>query len=330
MDLGYYTCQAENSAGLVNVSVTLKILRREASSAPPIPEGQSTGYAAAIAAGALLGTLLALGCLFFGIILYARRIKSRGKGNLKGNLPAVPGSTAPQPTSILKNSQHKNVPPPATSSYQQQHHQQQHQQDGGGLVVRMDSPPAVLESSELAEMAYLRPRKYLIEPDLINEVPTFYPAARPSCLDQDGYPLNFGLPKIPLHQRQHLQQQPQHHHQHLISGTLPSRFRQRSAAQPAQRHSRAAEFLARSATRMAYDCPFEPPPPGAMPLEVLPVPPFIPSPPPAYRGEPQGGTSPAVVVVPGAVVVPPRAESLESIEHPESPDEGYVGDAMDV
>lgn len=386
VDEGSYVCQAENPAGSARGNLTLRVLRRERSTIEPPAESPGAGYAAAIAAGALLGTLLALGCLFLGIFLYARRLRSHSKSNLKQPSTA---SSSVVPPSILKKPSGggDKLPKPP-------------EPDAGSGTYTPASAAAVLmptasgrlehqgisygpsaelnEFGELTEVVYLQQRRF-IEPDLINEVPQvesglpgyLEPGYRracldssySNCLDRDGYPLNFGLPKLaPTPQRSSA----------TCSETLP-RIRQRqqlmlsgSAAVPTIRLSREAEFLARAAGHHGvgsyHPCGNQPVLEIGYAALVQPTP-FIPSPPAAYRSEPAalsprsllqaktqlegavGGGNLARVASPNnappALQLMPHpqhqhqapldpSENHEGIEHPESPDEGYVGDAMDV
>lgn len=163
-------------------------------------------------------------------------------------------------------------------------------------------------------------------------------------LDNDGYPMDFGLPKLP----------PSAYYR-----TLPH-SRSVGAATPTARFSREAEFLAR--TSQPYDhysppdvrytlegYPCKAPPtilygtpetPGSFPDST-----YLPSPPAAYKGEP---TTPAKGDVPAVPWVPyvqccvgsqTNGDASKEASEPgptaapgvftESPDEGYVGDGVD-
>lgn len=366
-DEGVYVCVAENSGGSASANVSLRVLIRERSTVEPPFESQGAGFAAAIAAGALVGTLLALGCLFFSIFFYAKKLKNRKK-----NAKAPIAQTSIIPPSILKNTEHSGVGKDSTLKSQQHTHQQQYQQHHSTYSERglNLNTAAILENQEFGEIAYqgqLPPsHKYFIEPDLINEVPPetmgnfgyahqvrdhrmiseFDPGytlqPRSNYLDKDGYPLNFGLPKLSLRSPV------------VVAGTLP-RIRQRhvegSAVLPPTRYSREAEFLARSSgydvvmsrnDLMQLSCgPYVQTGHQSLDTEYQNMAasvepdntPFIPSPPAAYKSEP-AALSPRSLLsktaLEAAAVANARAESVESLEHPESPDEGYVGDAMDV
>ncbi|XP_015116361.1 leucine-rich repeat-containing protein 24 [Diachasma alloeum] len=376
-DEGTFTCIAENTAGSVEANLSLHVRFLERSTVEPPFENSNTSYVAAVAAGALVGTLLALGCVIGGIILCAKRRRDQ-KRNAK-SLSSQSKVSSP----IVKDTEtlpHKTATDTLTFDNQQQ----------VMYTERELARTASLDRRETVE-AYRGPvPKYLTEPDLINEVyPTTNPTnttdnytlyqhqitqprhvldyadtryslqptmdPRPSLsqipyLDQDGYPLNFGLPKISLN---------------AVSCTLP-RLRHRmpegSAAAPTARYTREAEFLARSTphetavlsradTRytadgypypMAYQpitSPVRQPlqiPPYVSPEIVMPEVsdvPFIPSPPAAYKGEPTP-LSPRSLMSKtaheAAAAVAARADDARPPDHPESPDEGYVGDAMDV
>lgn len=391
---GTYSCIAENSAGSAVANLSLFVLFREKPTVEPPSDNPGSGYVAAIAAGALVGTLLALGCLIGSVIYCARKRRRDRKRNSKA-LVTQSKSVLPITKDTTSSSCRKG-----NGSLIGLEHQQM-----VSYTEREINRAATLERREHSRNTYpvASPvSKYLTEPDLINEVPEstevgygqlygrhhqrvdgtdrqileydsgypLQPDLRPppvlsqmSYLDQDGYPLNFGLPKISF-----------------TASTLP-RLRQRmsepgSAAAPAARYSREAEFLARSPgydpvlprtdaryTADGYPYPvhqqqqqplqstMQPPPPLSIqpveqpiqqqlpiqspvsPVAVFPEVPFIPSPPAAYRGE----TTPlsprsllGKTAREAAAAAAARAEELQPPNHPESPDEGYVGDAMDV
>ncbi|XP_011303421.1 leucine-rich repeat-containing protein 24 [Fopius arisanus] len=373
-DEGTFTCTAENTAGTVDSNLSIRVKFQERSTVEPPFENTNTSYVAAVAAGALVGTLLALGCVIGGIIVCAKRRRDQ-KRNDK-SLSSQSKVSSP----IVKESEtlpHKTV----TDTLNFDNHQQVM------YTERELQRTASLDRRETVE-AYRGPvPKYLTEPDLINEVyPSTNPPSsenytlyqhqrpqprgildyadtryslqptidRPSLsqipyLDQDGYPLNFGLPKISLNP---------------VSCTLP-RLRHRipegSAAAPTARYTREAEFLARTPhdpavlsrpdtryTADGYPYPIAYQPitsPVRQPLQIPPyvspeiaMPevsdvPFIPSPPAAYKGEPTP-LSPRSLMSKtaheAAAAVAARADDPRPPDHPESPDEGYVGDAMDV
>ncbi|XP_076170666.1 uncharacterized protein LOC143148315 [Ptiloglossa arizonensis] len=373
---GTYTCTAENGAGSAESNLSLRVLFQEKPTAEPPNDRARSGYIAAVAAGALLVTLFVLGCLIASVVLCARKRRRDRKRNSKAlvsrNKSVLPitKDTASTLTCRKGNGSLIGLEHHRIVSY----------------TEREMNKAATLEHRErrtgTEEPAYRGPvSKYLTEPDLINEVPEAtdagygqlyrhqaperqilkYDSGYPlqpdlrtsnvpqlSYLDRDGYPLNFGLPKLPF----------------TAASTLP-RFRQRmaegSAVAPPARYSREAEFLARSPgydpvlprtdaryTAEGYPYPVQQQPqiqPVEQPIQqqlplspVSPVPlypevPFIPSPPAAYRGE----TTPlsprsllSKTAREAAAAVAARAEELQPPRHPESPDEGYVGDAMDV
>ncbi|KAL6446864.1 hypothetical protein ACFW04_001351 [Cataglyphis niger] len=394
LDEGTYSCMAENSAGSAMANLSLLVFFREKSTVEPPFDNPGSGYVAAIAAGALVGTLLALGCLIGSVIYCAKKRRCDRKRNSKA-LVTQSKSVLPITKDTTSGSCRKG-----NGSLIGLEHQQM-----VSYTEREISRAATLEHREHSRNAYpvASPvAKYLTEPDLINEVPEstevgysqlygrhhqrvgaadrqifeydsgypLQPDLRPppvlpqlSYLDQDGYPLNFGLPKISF----------------STASTLP-RLRQRmtepgSAAAPAARYSREAEFLARSpgydpvlprtdarytaegypypvhqqqqqplqSTMQSPSLPIQPveqPIQQQLPIQspvspvaVFPEVPFIPSPPAAYRGE----TTPlsprsllGKTAREAAAAAAARAEELQPPNHPESPDEGYVGDAMDV
>lgn len=413
---------AENTAGSVEANLTLRVRFQEKSTPEPPYDHPGTGYVAAVAAGALVGTLLALGCVI-GSVLFCTKRRRDQKRNAKSLVsqskvvtPISKDTCATLPRKNVNNGGNgvgigvggivgiggSVVGGGGSLSFD---HQQQMMYSERDIIGRTAS----LERRVTMERSYPVP-KYLTEPDLINEVtesgvniatssgdsyglyhqhqlgvslggvgiseqrqqhqhhqqqqqqssqvlnydPNRYQIqsdSRPtlsqlSYLDKDGYPLNFGLPKIPFNS----------------SSTLP-RLRQRipegSAAAPPARYTREAEFLARTNayepvlarndtryTAEGYPYPVHQPVVKPLPtvqsiqLPVSPVSPtampdvpFIPSPPAAYRGEPTP-LSPRSLMSKtareAAAAVAARAEGARPPDHPESPDEGYVGDAMDV
>ena len=421
-DEGIYTCVAENTAGSVEANLSLRVRYQEKSTPEPPFENPGTGYVAAVAAGALVGTLLALGCVIGSVLLCTkrRRDQKRNAKSLASQSKVItPIFKDASATLSRKNGGNGSnivgigvsgivgIGGSVSGGSLGFEHQQQVMFTERDIIGRTAS----LERRETIEHVYRSPvPKYLTEPDLINEVtesndstatgaPDSYGLyhqhqlgvpmvseqqqqqqqqqqqrqshqhqhqpqvleydstryqmqhdPRPSFsqlsyLDQDGYPLNFGLPKIPFN----------------TSSTLP-RLRQRmpegSAAAPPGRYTREAEFLARSTaydsvlqrsdtryTAEGYPYPVHQPimkPPLVQPIQLpvsplspasLPDVPFIPSPPAAYRGEPTP-LSPRSLMSKtareAAAAVAARAEGARPPDHPESPDEGYVGDAMDV
>ena len=77
VDEGVYTCTAENNAGMAEANLSLRILYRERSTTEPPYDPTTTGYVAVIAAGALVGLLIALGCIVGSALLCARRRRQR-------------------------------------------------------------------------------------------------------------------------------------------------------------------------------------------------------------------------------------------------------------
>ncbi|XP_043587260.1 leucine-rich repeat-containing protein 24-like [Bombus pyrosoma] len=372
---GTYTCIAENGAGSAEANLSLRVLFQEKITVEPPNDRSRSGYVVAIAAGALLGTLFALGSLIGSIVFCVRKRRRDRKRNSKA-LVSQNKSVMP----ITKDTASSLPCRKGNGSLIGLEHQQM-----VSYTERELNRAATLERREHRnlEEPYCSPvSKYLTEPDLINEVPEttdvgygqlyrhqpgdrqileydsgypLQPDLRPanipqlSYLDQDGYPLNFGLPKIPF----------------SAASTLP-RLRQRmpvegSAVAPPARYSREAEFLARSPgydpvlprtdtryTAEGYPYPAQQSQPiqpveqpiqqqlpvsPVSPVAVFPEVPFIPSPPAAYRGE----TTPlsprsllSKTAREAAAAAAARADDLQPPHHPESPDEGYVGDAMDV
>lgn len=420
MNEGTYTCIAENGAGSAEANLSLRVLFQEKITVEPPNDHSRSGYVVAIAAGALVGTLFAIGSLVGSIVFCVRKRRRDRKRNSKA-LVSQNKSVMP----ITKDTTTSLPCRKGNGSVIGLEHQQM-----VSYTQREMSRAATLERREHRnlEEPYCSPvSKYLTEPDLINEVPEttdvgyghlyrhqpgerqileydsgypLQPDLRPSnipqlsYLDQDGYPLNFGLPKLPF----------------STASTLP-RLRHRmpmegSAVAPPARYSREAEFLARSPgydpvlsrtdtryTAEGYPYPAEQPqilqslqplqalhslqplqPLQAMqslqplqplqplqslqslqllqplqpveqplqhqlpmspvsPIAVFPEVPFIPSPPAAYRGE----TTPlsprsllSKTAREAAAAAAARAADHQPPHHPESPDEGYVGDAMDV
>lgn len=409
-DEGIYKCIADNNAGFVERNLTLRVLFREKPTMEPPFDNPASGYVAAIAAGALVGTLLALGCLVGSVIYCAKKRRRDRKRNSKA-LVAQSKSVLPITKDTTSSSCRKGNGSLIGLEHQQMVSYTEREINRAATLERREHSRNSLDAYPVASPV----AKYLTEPDLINEVPEttevgygqlygrhhqraagadrqileydsgypLQPDLRPppvlpqmSYLDQDGYPLNFGLPKISF-----------------TASTLP-RLRQRmtepgSAASPAARYSREAEFLARSPgydlvlprtdaryTAEGYPYPLHqqplqplqqlqpqqqqqqqhqqqqtmPPPIPIQPVEqpiqqqlpvqspvspvaIFPEVPFIPSPPAAYRGE----TTPlsprsllSKTAREAAAAAAARAEELHPPNHPESPDEGYVGDAMDV
>lgn len=384
LDEGTYSCVAENSAGSAEANLSLHILFREKPTVEPNFDNTGSNYIVAIAAGALVGTIFALGCLVTSVIYCVKKRRRDRKRNSK--------ALVTQSKSVLPITKDTTSGVPCRK--------------GNGSLIGLEHQQMVSYTErEINRTATLDRRehsrnnpdrdfylaspvsKYLTEPDLINEVPEstevgygqlydrhqrtsvnrqileydsgypLQPDLRPppvppqlSYMDQDGYPLNFGLPKISF-----------------TACTLPrlrSRMTEGSAAAPSARYCREAEFLARSPgydpvlsrtdaryTAEGYPYPvhqqqaiqaIQPveqpiqqqlPISPASPMAVFPEVPFIPSPPAAYRGEntplsPRSLLGKTAREAAAAAVA--RAEELRPPNHPESPDEGYVGDAMDV
>lgn len=373
-DEGTFTCVAENGAGVVRANLSLKVLIRDKGTIEPPFDQPSTGYVAAVAAGALIGTLFALGCVIGSVLFCTKRRQDR-KRNSK-SLVAQGKSITPVAKENATLPRKSGTPGDLSFERQQQ-------------VLYTDREivrNATLERREPVEGAYRNPgSKYLTEPDLINEVPestesyNVYQQQRNerqmleydpryfmqldlppdippmSYIDKDGYPVDFGLPKI------------------SFASTLPRRAirpPEGSAAAPPARYSREAEFLARSSpydvvvprsdtryTAEGYPYPphqllqqqphkphqpHQPHQPTKQTVQQAQTPtsptspavPFIPSPPAAYRGEPTP-LSPRSLLSKTAreavAAVAARAEGAhQPPEHSESPDEGYVGETMDV
>lgn len=368
-DEGTFTCVAENGAGPAEANLSLRVLVRDKGTIEPPFDQPSTGYVAAVAAGALIGTLFALGCVIGSVLFCTKRRQDR-----KRNAKSLVGQ-GKSITPVAKDS--ATLPRKGATADLSFERQQQVLYTDSRDIARN----ATLERREPVEgAAYRNPgSKYLTEPDLINEVPestdsyNIYQQQRNerqiieydprycmqldlppdipqmSYLDKDGYPVDFGLPKI------------------SFASTLPRRLRplEGSAAAPPARYSREAEFLARPTpydqvvvprTDTRYTAEGYPYPPHLsqnlhhqpmkqtaqhlqMPTSptspaVLPDVPFIPSPPAAYRGEPTP-LSPRSLLSKtareAAAAVAARAEGAhQPPEHSESPDEGYVGETMDV
>ncbi|EZA60224.1 Immunoglobulin superfamily containing leucine-rich repeat protein [Ooceraea biroi] len=355
LDEGVYRCIADNNAGSAEANLSLRVLFREKPTVEPPSDNPASGYVAAIAAGALVGTLLALGCLVGSVIYCAKKRRRDRKRNSKA-LVTQSKSVLPITKDTTSSSCRKGNGSLIGLEHQQMVSYTEREISRAATLEHREHSRNNLDAYRVASPV----AKYLTEPDLINEVPEttevgygqlygrhhqrtggadrqileydsgypLQPDLRPppvlpqmSYLDQDGYPLNFGLPKISF-----------------TASTLP-RLRQRmsepgSAASPAARYSREAEFLARSPgydlvlprTDARYTA-------EVSPVAVFPEVPFIPSPPAAYRGE----TTPlsprsllGKTAREAAAAAAARAEELQPPNHPESPDEGYVGDAMDV
>ncbi|XP_046627879.1 leucine-rich repeat-containing protein 24-like [Neodiprion virginianus] len=348
-DEGTFTCVAENSAGSAEANLSLRVLMRERGTIEPPFDQPSTGYVAAVAAGALIGTLFALGCVIGSVLFCTKRRQDR-----KRSAKSLVTQGGKGITPVVKES--------ATLPRKELSFERQQQVLYGERELSGRS--GTLERREPVEGAYRSPAaKYLTEPDLINEVPEategygIYQQQRSErqmleydpryCLQPelpqigylgtDGYPVDFGLPKI------------------SFASTLPRRLHppQGTAAAPQARYSREAEFLARStpydaviprsdARYTAEGYPYPPHPPlkqlqiPASPTTpaVLPDVPFIPSPPAAYRGEPTPMSPRSLLgktAREAAAAVAARAEGAHRApEHSESPDEGYVGETVDV
>ncbi|XP_058800739.1 leucine-rich repeat-containing protein 24-like [Phymastichus coffea] len=324
-DEGSYICQAENAAGLVWKNTTLHVMSRElANLDPPLQSEdsiensttESAGYAAAIAAGALLGTLLALGCLFLGIFFYARRLHSFGT-KAKSEFKQITDSGSNLETNCSVNT---GLP-------------------SGFIPASILKKPGVTKTSEefnsntqeLGELSNAHPRRRFIEPDLINEVPSQSTVSNylqqpqlnqienySNCLDRDGYPLNFGLPKLNCLGRERLRctslpRLRQRQNQLLHSNISLTQQQIESAFSPQECYSKEAEILMEDQPSMAFlDLGY------AAVVQSVPLPP-----PPAYRVQ-----LPADLSV--LQQLSPSQRAGQSIQHPESPDEGYVGDALDV
>lgn len=410
LDEGIYNCIAENNAGSAVANLSLRVLFREKSTIEPPVDNPSSGYIVAIAAGALVGTLFALTCLVGSIIYCVKKRRRDRKRNSKA-LVTQSKSVLPITKDTTSSSCRKGNGSLIGLEHQQMVSYTEREINRAATLERREHSRNNLDRNTYPVASPVA--KYLTEPDLINEVPEntevgygqlygrhqhtggvdrqileydsgypLQPDLRPppvlpqmSYLDQDGYPLNFGLPKISF-----------------TASTLP-RLRQRmaepgSAAAPAARYSREAEFLARSPgydpvlsrTDARYTVegypypvhqhsqhsqlqqlpqhqhlqqqqsqqrmssppiqPVEQPIQQQLPIQspvspvaIFPEVPFIPSPPAAYRGE----TTPlsprsllGKTAREAAAAAAARAEELQPPNHPESPDEGYVGDAMDV
>lgn len=388
------------------------MLFREKPTAEPPFDNPGSGYVTAIAAGALLGTLFALVGLVGSVIYCVRKRRRDRKRNSKA-LVTQSKSVLPitKDTTSGVSCRKGNGSLIGLEHQQMVSYTEREMNRAATLEHREHSRNSMDRDAYVASPV----AKYLTEPDLINEVPEstemgygqlygrhhqragvgdrqileydsgypLQPDLRPptvlpqmSYLDQDGYPLNFGLPKISF----------------STASTLP-RLRQRmaegSAAAPPARYSREAEFLARSPgydpvlprtdaryTVEGYPYPIHQhqhqhqhqlqhqqqqtqqqmqqqqpqqqqqqiqpveqpiqqqlPVSPVSPVAVFPEVPFIPSPPAAYRGE----TTPlsprsllGKTAREAAAAAAARVEELQPPNHPESPDEGYVGDAMDV
>lgn len=77
MDEGVYTCTAENNAGITRANLTLRILYRERTTTEPPYDPTANGYVAVVAAGALVGLIIALGCIVGSALLCARRCRQK-------------------------------------------------------------------------------------------------------------------------------------------------------------------------------------------------------------------------------------------------------------
>ncbi|XP_066586749.1 leucine-rich repeat-containing protein 24-like [Prorops nasuta] len=258
IDDGTYTCVAENSAGSAEANLSLRVLFREKITVEPPFDNPATGYIATIAAGALVGTLFALGCLVGSIVFCVRRHRRERKRNSKSlasqNKSVLPitkdstsgrscrkgnGDLSGEQEGISYTEREINR---AVNADRREHCATGETYEGSSMSKHLTEPDLINEVLESTDMVcgQLHSRLHLAERQIF-EYDTGYtmqPDLRPlnvsqvSYLDQDGYPLNFGLPKISY-----------------TASTLPrlrTRMAEGSAVAPPARYSREAEFLARS------------------------------------------------------------------------------------
>lgn len=385
------------------------MLYRERSTIEPSTYDQpNSGYMAVIAAVVLTGSLCMLGCMIGAIVFCVKRKRDQ-KRHLK-SLVSQNKTIMPIVKETVSMSQRKPAEggTELTFDHQQQILYTEQPMGMNGPNSSLSNVDSTLSKSKDTS-SYRNPNaKYMstTEPDLINEVQgvndsyTLYQStdrppsvqlttyqlqpelratnvSRVSFLDQDGYPANYGLPKMPFNN----------------ACTLP-RLRYRipdgaastamSVPSPTARYaSREAEMMVRS---NAYDAILPRTDPrftadgypypayrtlnkhqlhqmsaavasgsthhhqasgGSLGVagaavgvaggahrrqEQMAFPPRPLSPPAGYRGEPAATPlSPrSLLNKSGHEAAPTRAEDNFPQHHPESPDEGYVGDSMDV
>jgi uncharacterized protein YneF (UPF0154 family) len=214
VDARNIVCLAENVAGMSSDNLTLLISDSQYNIVNPSIEKSRREYVAIIAIGALFGTLLALGCLFLGIFLFARNLNSYSKKNPK----KLSSTSTMVSASMLK----KNLSNSLSKMHILNDFTCTINNDCRGNAKFMPSEHFMIHTNtekyndkkeiachQIHGIKYM-PQNSLIDPDIINEVGTeknylafIYTQSDQinsepvsSYLDQDGYPLNFGLPKL--------------------------------------------------------------------------------------------------------------------------------------
>lgn len=354
-DQGNYTCMAHNTAGSYLNSITLVLIEQNNNTSNIILENYSAGFATIIAA--LFGILLSLSFLFIGIFLYARWLHTNSSNCLKLNTPM----SNPIYSFILKKKF-------TDYSFQKEcslRKKVQNIRDGKNFndesmishILNDHKTNSVCQktlSDNNENLNYHQCVCYnnLIEPDFIHKVlqensisvtcteSSFQIFEKPVCgyLDEDGYPYNYGLPKInptfyntkELRNKTASKKTPQFKYTNSTSSTVSSN-----------------SFInkpEKSLTVTMHDLSSE------MKCASIISPQFIPSPPAAYKNEKDLKSYSFIPLILHSSVTSDKseseskkdssrndniyktkqAESKEFYDYSESPDEGYVGDAMDI
>lgn len=209
-------------------------------------------------------------------------------------------------------------------------------------------------SQTTAAVHGLKRQQFFIEPDLITEVPTenFYSVAdypvachshvelHSSCLDQDGYPRNFGLPKLDrpatkIHSSATGETLPcvRQRRQHLSSCSIASSSSHISHIGKSPT-CRLSGFPAQPTIEINYAAmiPMSFSPPSPVPyygdIVALSSYQFLQDKKQSDSTEVDSNGIDRLGLIIQPLVRLPSSEDI--VEHPESPDEGYVGDATDV